>query len=425
MYLFSKTEILARLFFIISFTGLVMYVILAFYSFHTAYSTVTEIGKFQTKLKEIPHPDLFKAKRFDNDLKYILLWVQSNIENPIGEGQKPFIENNCTYINCFLTTNKDVLNADYRNFDAIIFNMSLLPNWRKLNMPQTRTMKQKYIFHSMLPSNDNPICNINLDSHFNWTWSYKLYSDIVTPFIEVKDLNGNVIAPNIDVEWPILETKFEDIRPKSKAVVFVMGKCHPRLRGMSYAKDLQHYLKEHKLVLDIYGCGGIKCSHEDCKKDVGRNYYFYLVSEESGSEDYVTKDVMHAFNSEAVPIMMGGSDFSRFFPDGSYIDSRGIFPEKLAAILDYLIRNPEVYNAYHQWRANYTIQPVNMLRGLCDLCELLNDVKRVNIQSYYETFRKWWYYGALYERCYPKGAESFSEVLSYINVTKSKKIKKI
>lgn len=301
----SKIRTVTRLFFLISLTGLVTYVGLAFYSFQTTFSSVMETGTSVYVLN--------KTENFNSRPKSILLWTTSDhTENPIGEGQEPFIKQNCLFLNCFITTKKNSL-KDYKNFDAVLFNLSLVKVWRKLNLPQDRSYNQKYVFHSMLPSNENPMCNNDLDNYFNWTWSYKLYSDIVTPFIEVLDLAGNIVAPNTDVEWSNMKSNDSFTIPvkKSKAVALYIKKCQPLLRRMAYSKELQYFLKEHHLEMDIFGCGGIKCpTAEDCRSII-ENYYFYLVYEESMSEDYLTNEVMYAYDNFAVPIVISGVDYTK------------------------------------------------------------------------------------------------------------------
>lgn len=109
----------------------------------------------------------------------------------------------------------------------------------------------------------------------------------------------------------------------------------------------------------------------------------------------------------------------RFLPPKSYINARDVPAEKLAARLDYMISNPFVYNAYQKWRNFFTVESVERERGICDICKFLNNDDLINIDNHYEYFRKWWYNGPMIEHCYPKGAEKYSEVLSYL--TKKKK----
>ncbi|XP_026736556.1 alpha-(1,3)-fucosyltransferase C-like [Trichoplusia ni] len=416
MYLVSRTETFAKLFFIVSFTGLFMYVALAFYSFHTAYTTVSQVGKDQDSSSE--HDD---SDRFDKDLKYILLWTDKSLKEHVNlEGQSPFIENGCSEINCYITTNRTILNQDVRNFDAVIFNISLLLNWSRwpIHLPKGRSQRQKYVFYGMEASDDHPICNLLVDNFFNWTWSYKFHSDIFTPFIEVKDMKGKVVAPNSNVLWSnsLTRTTNSVINvTKTRAVAWIMDKCEILSNKMLSILKLKQALKDHNLYLDIYGCGHFQCPQEDCKKMLQRDYYFYLAIEGAISEDFVSTEVLKAYDNDVVPIVVGGADYIKFLPDNSYINFQYYTEEKLAAYLDYTIRNPSLYKEYFTWKKFYTIRKANTFNGYCQLCKLLNDKKKFNSFSSYADFRKWWFTGSLKNKCIPKGAERYTDLLGYLN----------
>lgn len=320
MYVFSKTETFAKLFFIISFTGLFTYVVLAFYTFHTAFTTVTQLRKIQERVKNLPDPDLSNVDRIDKDLKYILLWTSKDeYVQPMGEGQHPFIGRNCSYVNCFLTTDKELLNGDYVNFDSIIIDIPVLKLWRLTNLPLTRSPRQKYVFYGNASAADNPICNVRADNYFNWTWSYKMYSDIFSPFIEVRDLKGNIVAPNIEVEWKsnmkyLTKQETDNLMIRTKIIAWKINNCETKLNRMQYVKELKYELKQQNITFDIYGCdhlpGHLPCPEGLCFEYI-KEYIFYLVYEESISEDYITDEVLKAYDNGAVPIVIGGADYSK------------------------------------------------------------------------------------------------------------------
>ncbi|KAF9424391.1 hypothetical protein HW555_000530 [Spodoptera exigua] len=422
MYLVSRTETFAKLFFIVSFTGLFMYVALAFYSFHTAYTTVSEMGKYQENNK-MQNYDVV-VERFDKDLKYILVWTTNSVQAESilqYEGQEAFIERDCPEINCYITTNKTILNDDYVNFDAIVFNMSIF--WERgvyTKLPDRRAKRQKYVFYGMQPSDNYPICNRRIDNFFNWTWTYKFYSDIYSPFIEVKNLVGNVVAPNRNVIWKNdLRTSTKSdvaaVITKTKAIAWVLDNCGQNAYIMFAVPKLRKALKQFNLTLDMYGCGNLNCSEDGCSKTIQKEYYFYLAYEGSMTEDYVTAEVLKAYYNEAVPIVVGGADYSRFLPENSYINYQFYTEDKLAAYLHYAITNPAVYNAFFNWKKYYTIVKADEFKGYCDLCKLLNDKKKFTTFSTYENFRSWWYYGSLKDKCLPRGSTNVSEITGYMN----------
>ncbi|CAD0203582.1 unnamed protein product [Chrysodeixis includens] len=253
--------------------------------------------------------------RFDKDLRYILLWRNSSEKHLTNlEGQNPFIENNCQEINCYITSNRTILNQNVMNFDAIIFNISLLLNWSRwpIHLPKQRSPRQKYVFYGMEASDDHPICNFLVDNFFNWTWSYKFHSDIFTPFIEVKDRSGKVVGPGRSVLWSQnYKTTTDTVAnvTKTKAIAWIMDKCEVLSNKMMSVMKLKQALRDHNLYLDIYGCGHLQCPNDDCMKTLRNDYYFYLAFESTVSEDFVSTEVLKAYDNDVVPVVVGGADY--------------------------------------------------------------------------------------------------------------------
>ncbi|XP_013141087.1 PREDICTED: alpha-(1,3)-fucosyltransferase C-like [Papilio polytes] len=398
-----KTETFAKLFFLLSCTGLLMYVVLAFYTFHTAYTSISQVQKYRERIQNNSTADALLEDRFTNDLKYILLWPIPNVTNKIIEdGQSVFINYNCTYINCYLASNKYLLNGDYRNFDAIILNASIFTSWDVKNIPDRRSTRQKFVFYSELPSDSAPMCNICAENYFNWTWTYKLSSDILRPLIEVRNMNNEIVAPRENVKWinnvmPSKLNTFEMGRVK-KDVVCIINNCQKRNETIEYAKRLKAILDRKALVLDLFGCQFLKCS-EDCLNEIKNKYHFYLVYEDSFAVDYVSAEVIKAYDSGAIPIMIGGADYQKFLPEGSYVKARNVTVHKLAETIEQIVENPSIYNSFHNWRQHYVIKRTRQLEGICDLCSNLNNKRIFKRKTAVRNFRHWWYYGSKYENC--------------------------
>ncbi|XP_068622910.1 alpha-(1,3)-fucosyltransferase C-like [Battus philenor] len=404
-----KTETFAKLFFLVSCTGLLMYVVLAFYTFHTAYTAISQVQKFRDRIQNFPSTDVtFSEDRFRNDLKYILFWPTVNLtHNFLESGQGVFINYNCSYFNCYVTTNKYLLNGDYRNFEAIVFNASVFNTWEEQNLPQRRLTKQKYIFYSAEPCDSSPMCNLCAENYFNWTWTYKLSSDIPRPFIEVRDTNNVVVAPKQKVKWltdvldinDIAQDKEENNNHTKLAVACIIDKCVTKSNRTEYAKRLQIILKRKQLVLDIYGCSFLKCPGGSCINDIKNKYYFYLAYEESFAMDYVTSEVIRAYDIGAIPLVAGGANYHKFLPVGSYINARNKSIENLVDLIQVIIKHPAIYNSFHKWRKHYVIRETRQFEGICDLCKSLNDDVKFKTRSSLKNFRSWWYSGSLYEKC--------------------------
>lgn len=309
MYLVSRTETFAKLFFLVSVSGLFMYVALAFYSFHTAYSTVAQMQGYRSAID---------AEKFRDDLKYILLWTTEKNTFEIQEGQGILLDHDCKNVNCYITTNKSLLNGGYDEFNAIVFHFGLLRQWLPRYLPKYRSRYQKYVFYSRLPSDDFPICSLTVNNYFNWTWSYKFGSDIFNPFIEVRHINGTVVAPKPEVNWPensksstSVYNSIDEVNTKLKAVIWLMNNCELKTTNLISLKKLSTALKDHDLSLDIYGCGKNPCPLDGCLSAISRHYYFYLVIESSVTEDYLTEEVLLAYDNDAVPIVVGGVDYTK------------------------------------------------------------------------------------------------------------------
>lgn len=260
-----------------------------------------------------------KPDRLHTDLRFILKYTKAFAHyssSIFKNGQLAFIESNCTYYNCFLTNNHDML-IDIRNFDAILFDVE--NNWD--THPMLRSSHQKYIFTASESADMFPICDEHIDDYYNWTWSYRLDSDIRWSYITITDKFGNVVGPNINMKWlqfmnPITEDVKKKLETKNKAAAWFVSNCY-RVKSdrENIANNIQAALAKYNLGVDIYGaCGNLTCSRDrmkDCMEIVQEDYYFYLVFENSLCQDYVTEKLLYPMQNFAVPIVYGGADYTR------------------------------------------------------------------------------------------------------------------
>ncbi|KPJ13475.1 Alpha-(1,3)-fucosyltransferase C [Papilio machaon] len=154
--------------------------------------------------------------------------------------------------------------------------------------------------------------------------------------------------------------------------------------------DLVEELGGYNYTVDIFGhCGARKCPNNDtlnCYKIIERDYYFNLVLEDSVAIDHITERMALAMMHYSIPLVKGGKEYERYLPPGSYININNQTLKELGAIIDYLIRNPDVYEYFFDWKQyySYALRPKDYV---CDLCELLNKNK---ITQRIEDFRGWW-----------------------------------
>ncbi|XP_073963605.1 alpha-(1,3)-fucosyltransferase C-like isoform X1 [Choristoneura fumiferana] len=338
----------------------------------------------------------FAENVFSKKLKYILIWLPED-SLPFfffRYGQQGFIKNKCEFTNCFVTPKRDYLGGDITKFDAVAINGQT----SAADLPQQRSPYQKFIFFNIESSTNEPACNQWVDGFFNWTVTYKLNSDIVFSYIKIRNSEGDLVGPRIDMEWITDMKEVDDdfkkkLQTKKKAGAWFASHCITRSKREKYVKLLQEALVPYGLTVDIYGgCGTFRCprTQANCKAKVQTDYYFYLSFENAFAEDYVTEKLLTALNHNAVPIVYGGSNYSRFLPPGSYIDARKHEPAELAALMAHLISTPSEYYEYFRWRNHYSYSKSESIDGYCNVCAALNDKEKVLTQSVYEHFRSWW-----------------------------------
>ncbi|XP_049877880.1 alpha-(1,3)-fucosyltransferase C-like [Pectinophora gossypiella] len=239
------------------------------------------------------------------EIIYILMWSKRYYRPWQVEKQRIFIENECPYTNCYFTVNRKLFGGDISRFDAVIFESSHFSRKHgKLQMPQVRSPKQKYIFYSMESAHRFPSCDETYDNFFNWTITYRLNSDIVYTYFHIKNSNGEIVGPKRNMEWIVdmenIDKHLEQIiRNKTKAAAWFVSFCSTANDRDDFVSDLQEHLSKYNLTVDIYGkCGPLKCprSQSDvCNAMLEKDYYFYMALENSFDEDYVTEKILTAW----------------------------------------------------------------------------------------------------------------------------------
>ena len=90
------------------------------------------------------------------------------------------------------------------------------------------------------------------------------------------------------------------------------------------------------------------------------DYRFFLAFENSLCEDYLTEKVYHALDASirfgVVTVIYGGSDFSKFLPEKSYISATDFDNvDKLAQFLKSVIKDKTILKTYYQWQLDYEV----------------------------------------------------------------------
>lgn len=251
-------------------------------------------------------------------IKYILQWnTRESPFNIMEEGQTAFYKHDCEHKNCFVTDNRKFF-GDITKFDAIAFSGKYMPSPRDL--PSKRLDTQKYIFGATESAHNYRICNPVYDGFFNWTWTYRLDSDIRWGYITIYDLEGHKVGPKTDMTWPELAPVSDEFKrkldSKNKVVAWFVSHCRTlSLRELFVSDLIREAEYKYGWTVDVYGsCGHLKCTRDkssQCFDILQRDYYFYLSFENSFAEDYVTEKLLNALNNDAVPIVFGSANYSR------------------------------------------------------------------------------------------------------------------
>ncbi|RVE51643.1 hypothetical protein evm_003775 [Chilo suppressalis] len=341
----------------------------------------------------------------EDQLKFILEWT-SPMKEPflfLGIGQEGFKRRRCNYTNCYITSDRFLL-RDMREFDVVLFHGPEI-NRKRSKLLDIRSPRQKFVYASKESSHYYPICSNKLENYFNWTWTYRLDSDARWGYILVKDRNGTVIGPNKIMHWLKLEEMEpvdlmfkEKLKSKKKAAAWFVSNCKDLSGRKKFGEALKRQLKKYNLDLDIYGaCGSMSCSRDEekeCDSEIDEIYYFYLAFENSFSEDYVTEKLLHALKNNAVPVVYGGANYSRFMPEGIYLNARDLGVKKLAAKMNELIQDPDKYAEYFRWKNHYSFHSRDEYDSAhneyCEFCALLNDEARMSEVTTISKFKEWW-----------------------------------
>ncbi|XP_037094589.1 alpha-(1,3)-fucosyltransferase 7-like [Pollicipes pollicipes] len=309
----------------------------------------------------------------------------------------------CPVSNCDLTFDADELDQA----DAVVFHLIDL-YWSQNNLPSRRPAGQIWILFC-LESPAYPqtrIINTTvLNGVFNWTMSYRWDSDIPVPYGLVLPRNSlseaarqHVLPEAVRRSLPLRPQLQRSLsRPKTKLVAWMASNCDAPSRRSDYVRELQMYIP-----VDVYGaCGPLTCGQresvkrqEDDSNSVCEvtmaSYRFYLAFENALCPDYVTEKFFRTLTLGVVPVVMGGAQYSKLAPDGSFIDAMRYRPRQLAQLLLYLESNNTAYEDFFLWKESYDIVSAHPMRPLtCGLCRRLHEVTPGSFVGTHEELDRW------------------------------------
>jgi alpha-1,3-fucosyltransferase len=322
-----------------------------------------------------------------SDKKFIILyWTKFYEFSPdfgnAGLGGKPF--SHCgENAGCLATIDRGLLNdSDAVVFHARQINLSDLPN------PGWRRPHQHFIFFEVeAPTHVYKFQDAFFHNYFNRTMTYRRDSDVV--YLEthgrVRCINSSTSCidfplvsksniPNVDDptdHFPI------NLTLKNRTAAWFVSNCHSNGVGGSRREFLARNISQF-IPVDIYGgCAteeSKKCPYRPaCNPMLSQYYRFYFCFENSLCPDYVTEKCYRPLAFDTVPVVYGGSDYSLYFPAGSYINALDFdSPQSLANYLKKLMTDDELYLSYFRWRRKYVVD-LAPKDSWCQLCQMLRD----------------------------------------------------
>ena len=174
------------------------------------------------------------------------------------------------------------------------------------------------------------------------------------------------------IHKPIPDATYQVKHPfanRTRNVAWVVSHCRTSSKRERYVRALKRHID-----VDIYGDCGKQgyCIKKDKKcftEIIPSTYKFYLGFENSICQDYVTEKLFRTLSTEIVPIVFGGTNYTRDAPPHSVINVEDYdSSEELARYLRRLASNEAAYYSYFEWKKNYTMFGGTVKRGFCKLC---------------------------------------------------------
>uniref|UniRef100_A0A2P2I2W6 Fucosyltransferase n=2 Tax=Hirondellea gigas TaxID=1518452 RepID=A0A2P2I2W6_9CRUS len=315
---------------------------------------VSYIGDFDGDLQRKPFNE--------STMKTILVW--NNGYNAFTEGLKggdlrELEKMGCPQPNCRVVRNRTLLPLD--RYHAIIFHFRATT---LDDLPATRSAAQRWIFKETEPASYIYQFPRLYNGLFNWTYTYRLNSDVPAPY-------GRVARKTpAELEVPFVRQHFN----KTRLAAWFVSNCHAHSGRDQVIKGIKSFMQ-----VDVYGkCGVYKCSREDgrsCNAMLERKYKFYMAFENSLCKDYVTEKFFNTLKYEVVPVVYGSANYKKIAPPHSYINALDFTTTgKLAEYLLYLDSNHTAYDEYFHWKKEYKIVNGYLLNveRVCHLCQKLH-----------------------------------------------------
>jgi len=297
-------------------------------------------------------------KKFDVGVKPLHKWSIFNKPDKTKEC-------GCNLDECEVTDDL----SQFSKSDIVIFHGIDRPSLTKLKqMYKTRMPNQLWVYQNREPPFAQDPDFEELEQLFNLSVTYRLTADFPRPYgrylkktreeIRKYQDKNYAIGKTKQVAWIVsncgmIREKLADIIQKSDLSLEVGGKCKARYRKKIYSKQ------EHNKLVNL------------------KAYKFYFAAENNLCDNYITEKYWrNAFQNGAVPITLGGSNYSdpRLAIPGSYINALDFkTPQDLIRYIKKVDNNDTLYNELFKWKKKFKIfkEKEGCNTFLCDVCSKL------------------------------------------------------
>ncbi|XP_075692863.1 3-galactosyl-N-acetylglucosaminide 4-alpha-L-fucosyltransferase FUT3-like [Rhinoderma darwinii] len=302
--------------------------------------------------------------KHENEKKHVILLWNWPFGDQFPLNQCP--EESCGE-RCLFTDNRSFYNLA----DAVVIHHREVSTSTELLPQDPRPTRQYWIWFNLESPNNCPNLQM-MNNLFNLTMSYRVDSDIFTPY-------GWLERPR--------RSKNFNIPEKYNLVAWVVSNWDPNYERSKYFEVLKHHLD-----IDVYG------KHHNpltvaSQSLVLSKYKFYLAFESSRDTDYITEKLWkNAFLSGTVPIVLGPprKNYERFIPQNSFIHVDDFSsPQELASYILQLDKDDKRYQAYFKWRELFQpTKPRGWDTFYCKVCEAFKNVPSYRTAPYLEEWFK-------------------------------------
>ncbi|GJM16060.1 MAG: alpha-1,3-fucosyltransferase [Thermodesulfobacteriota bacterium] len=252
---------------------------------------------------------------------------------------------------------------------AVVFHIPTLSTDLLLKENVNKKKDQIWVAWSMESDSYYPIMmDRHFMSHFDMTMTYHLDSDIPVPYVtnDFTDLIKHTPSPKKPEN--IANTFISRPLNKSGRIQLLM-----QLMGHIQVDSYGELLNTHILNRD---------KGRQTKMDIISQYKFTLAFENSISTDYVTEKFYEPLIAGSVPVYLGAPNIEDFSPgENCFIDaSKWDNPESLAAYLQELSYNEELYQRYFDWRERplkkkfLDLLNINLEHAFVRLCNRISEM---------------------------------------------------